>query len=183
MVELWLSFSMWLCGAIEGSLSHFCHARSGWIGRVWTAWEKSLAKLCYDWELNPGHGEDRQWDTFIFLLSYHDWHGVAQLQHSYRIGLQVPWYSHATSDLKTIIIVITEHDSKTILQFQKINLAQWNSPPIKGLSRYISRTAKIELAISALKSLAIFWVIQLQKHRLELVVHQLHGIGSNASTD
>jgi len=27
----------------------------------------------YDWELNPGHREERQWDSFILPLSYRDW--------------------------------------------------------------------------------------------------------------
>ena len=34
--------------------------------------EKSLETLRYGWELKPGHGEDRQWDTFILPLSYHN---------------------------------------------------------------------------------------------------------------
>ena len=43
----------------------FCHASSDRIGRVRSARKRSL-------ELNPGHGEDRQWDTFILPLRYHD---------------------------------------------------------------------------------------------------------------
>ena len=48
----------------------FCHAGSGRVGRVRSAREKSLEILCRGWELNPGHGEDRQW---AIPLSYHDW--------------------------------------------------------------------------------------------------------------
>jgi len=40
--------------------------------RAWSAREKFLKILRHGWELNPGYGEDRQWDTFILPLSYHD---------------------------------------------------------------------------------------------------------------
>jgi len=33
--------------------------------------KNSLEIHRYDWELNPGHGEDRQGDLFILSLSYH----------------------------------------------------------------------------------------------------------------
>ena len=48
----------------------FCHAGSGRVDRVRSAREKSLEILRRGWELNPGHGEDRQW---AIPLSYHDW--------------------------------------------------------------------------------------------------------------
>ena len=57
--------------SIEGTSSHFCHAGSGRVGRVWSAREKSLEILHRGWELNPGHREDRQWDRQT--LSYRDW--------------------------------------------------------------------------------------------------------------
>jgi len=47
----------------------FCHAGSGRVGRVRSVREKSLEILRRGWELNPGHGEDRQW---AIPLSYHD---------------------------------------------------------------------------------------------------------------
>jgi len=61
-----------LSDAIEGRLRHFLPRwfRTGW--QVWSAREKSLEILHCGWELNPGHGEDRQCDTFILPLSYHD---------------------------------------------------------------------------------------------------------------
>jgi len=31
-----------------------------WVGKVRSVREKSLEILCRGWELNPGHGEDRQ---------------------------------------------------------------------------------------------------------------------------
>ena len=48
----------------------FCHTGPGRVGRMWSAREKSLEILYHGWELNPDHGEDRQWDTFILPLSY-----------------------------------------------------------------------------------------------------------------
>jgi len=50
----------------------FCPASSGWVGRVWSARKKFLETLHNGWELNPLHGDDRQWATFILPLSYHD---------------------------------------------------------------------------------------------------------------
>jgi len=49
-----------LYGVIERRLSHFlpCWLRTD--GRVRSAREKSLEILRHGWELNPGHGEDRQ---------------------------------------------------------------------------------------------------------------------------
>jgi len=56
---------------LKGDWTIFCHAGSGRVGRVWSVRE-SLEILCHAWELNPGHAEDRQWDTVILPLSYHD---------------------------------------------------------------------------------------------------------------
>jgi len=57
---------------LRGDWAIFCHAGSGWVGRVWSVKEKSLEILLHSWELNLGYGKDRQWDIFILLLSYHD---------------------------------------------------------------------------------------------------------------
>ena len=48
------------CGAVEGRLSHFLPRwlRTGWQGVINR--EKSLEILRHSWELNLGHGEDRQ---------------------------------------------------------------------------------------------------------------------------
>jgi len=46
--------------AIEGRLSYFLSRWLMWVGGVWLAKEKSLEILRRGWELNPGHGEDRQ---------------------------------------------------------------------------------------------------------------------------
>ena len=56
--------------SLRGDWAIFCHAGSGRVGRVWSAREKSREILRHGWELNPGHGEDRQW---AIPLSYHDW--------------------------------------------------------------------------------------------------------------
>jgi len=56
--------------SLRGDWAIFCHAGSGWVGRVRSAREKSLEILRRGWELNPGHGEDRKW---AIPLSYHDW--------------------------------------------------------------------------------------------------------------
>ena len=55
---------------LRGDRAIFCHAGSGRIGRVWPVKEQPLKILRRGWELNPGHGEDRQW---AIPLSYHDW--------------------------------------------------------------------------------------------------------------
>ena len=58
---------------------------------VWSAREKSLEILRRGWELNPGHGEDRQWAIpltyhdpghregrqWAIPLSYHDWRALS----------------------------------------------------------------------------------------------------------
>jgi len=61
-----------LCGTIEGRLSHFLPRwlRMGWQSVI--NQKKSLEILRHGWELNPGLGEDRQWDSFILPLSYRD---------------------------------------------------------------------------------------------------------------
>ena len=57
---------------LRGDWAIFCHAGSGRVGRMWSPREKSLEILHHGWEVNPGHWENRQWDTFILPLSYHD---------------------------------------------------------------------------------------------------------------
>ena len=75
---------------LRGDCAIFCHAGSERVGRVWSAREKSLEILRHGWELNPGHGEDRQWAIppsyhdpghgedrqWAIPLSHHDWNGV-----------------------------------------------------------------------------------------------------------
>ena len=56
--------------SLRGDWAIFCHAGSGRVGRVLSAREKSLEILRRGWELNPGHGEDRQG---AIPLSYHGW--------------------------------------------------------------------------------------------------------------
>jgi len=53
-----------LCGVIEGRLSHFppCWLRMGWQS---VTSQETLEILRHSWKLNPSHGEDRQWDSFI----------------------------------------------------------------------------------------------------------------------
>ena len=55
--------------SLRGDWAIFCHAGSGRVGRVRSAREKSLEILRRGWELNLGHGEDRQ---RAIPLSYHD---------------------------------------------------------------------------------------------------------------
>ena len=38
----------------------------------WSAREKAFKIPRHSWGLSPGHGEDREWDSFILSLSYHD---------------------------------------------------------------------------------------------------------------
>ena len=82
----WLDFGLpprcthRLCGDFEERLSHFCHAGSGRVGRVWSPRNKSLEILCRDWELNPGHREDRQW---AIPLSCHDQSPIRSIMFSW----------------------------------------------------------------------------------------------------
>jgi len=61
---------------LRGNWVIFCHAcwiRKGWrnvISQGKTPW--NTMRHCHCQELNPGHGEDRQRDIFILLLSYHN---------------------------------------------------------------------------------------------------------------
>jgi len=72
MVELWPSSSLSTdcVVSLRGDWAIFCHAGSGRVGRARSAREKSLEILRRGWELNLGHGEDRQ---CAIPLSYHDW--------------------------------------------------------------------------------------------------------------
>jgi len=81
----WLPFWSsrgWDLRAVEAVLLHIPRILSmgwWWLGGthllpkcLWSAREKSLEILRHGWELNPSHGEDRQWDALILPLSYHD---------------------------------------------------------------------------------------------------------------
>ena len=57
---------------LRGNWAIFCHAGSGRVGRMWSARQNSLEIPSNGREFNPGQREDRQWDTFILPLSYHD---------------------------------------------------------------------------------------------------------------
>ena len=39
---------------------------------MWSAREKFLKVVRHGRELNRGYGDDKNWDTFILPLSYHD---------------------------------------------------------------------------------------------------------------
>ena len=68
---LWLDSVITGCVApMRGGWTIFCHAGSGHVGRMWSAREKTLKILRHVRELNWGHREDRQWDSFHFPLSY-----------------------------------------------------------------------------------------------------------------
>jgi len=74
MAGLQLSFLLstgWVV-SLRGDWAIFCQTDSGHVSRVWSAREKSPEILRRDRELNPGHEENRRWDTFILPLSYHD---------------------------------------------------------------------------------------------------------------
>ena len=77
-----------LCGVFGGDWAIFCHAGSGRVGRVRSAREKSVEILRCGWELNPCHGEDRQW---VIPLSYHDWLDTAEYFKRF-----FPGWSHST---------------------------------------------------------------------------------------
>ena len=64
-----------------GDWAIFCHAGSGWVGREWSTREQSLEILSHDWESNQSHRKDRQSDTFLLSLVYHDWLSVGCFHH------------------------------------------------------------------------------------------------------
>jgi len=70
-----------------------CHAGLERVGGVRSAGEKSLKTPCHGWDLNEGHGEDRQ----LLPRSYHDWLYYTNLVIAYScspwcraIGVKVP---------------------------------------------------------------------------------------------
>ena len=96
--RLWVS--------LRGDWASFYNAGSGRVGRVWSAREKSLEILRRGWELNPGHGEDRQW---AIPLSYHDCRGL-EAQKS-----QWCWQK--------------EHPTNSLLSFNKVSLLTREQTP------------------------------------------------------
>ena len=50
----------------------FCYIGSRGLAECDQPGKWSLEILRLRWELNPGYRENRQWDTFLFPLSYHD---------------------------------------------------------------------------------------------------------------
>jgi len=52
--------------------------------------EKSLETLDHGWELNPGDGEGRRWDTFILPLASHDWR-LPPLYDGFAHALKLIW--------------------------------------------------------------------------------------------
>jgi len=89
-----------LCGDIEGRLSHFLPR---WLR---TGWQNVMSQGEIPWytpqtlQLNLGHGEDRQRDTFILPLSYHDpGHGEDRQRDSFILPLSYhDWLSKLISD-------------------------------------------------------------------------------------
>ena len=113
----------------QGDWVIFCHAGSVRVGRVWSAKEKSLEILRHGRKLNPGHGEDRQWDTFILPLSYHEWLAVNEVyefiqhaQHSTHI-----WLYNQSSDTSTHIIMCDHHNVAWLSQSLDLSGVMW--PP------------------------------------------------------
>jgi len=59
--------------SLRGDWAIFCHAGSGRVSRVWSARENALKYFALAAsELNPGHGEDRQWDYIMFDYKIHE---------------------------------------------------------------------------------------------------------------
>jgi len=71
---------------LRGDRDIFCHGGSGRVGRVWSAREKSLEILRRGRELNPGHREDRQRDSFS--------HWAIMTQATERTDSEIHSFSH-----------------------------------------------------------------------------------------
>ena len=103
---------------MRGDRAIFCHNGSERVGRVWSAREKSLEILCYGRKLNPGYMEDKQWDTFILLLSYHDpGHGEDRQWHTFILLLSYHDPGHGEDrQWHTFIVPLSYHDWVVVCQ-------------------------------------------------------------------
>jgi len=106
-----------LCGAIEGRMNHLYHAGSGWVGRVWSAREKSLEMLPHGWELNSGHREDSQWLGPPFF-----YRGVViRTQSCYQLGVRAMQKAHTRKGLKIFPNCMSYPDPSTSLRLKRVH--------------------------------------------------------------
>jgi len=73
----------------------------------------SLETLHHSRELNPGHGRDKQWDTFIFILNYHDpGHGEDVQTMSYIYSpIELSWPGHGEDRQRdSFILTLSYHN-------------------------------------------------------------------------
>ena len=110
--------------SIGMSLIGFFSRRPGWsVGISWSLYpelwtrkhmlsarEKSLEILGHNLELNPGHGVDRQWDTLIPPLSYHEpGHGVDKQSDTFILPLSYHEQGHRQWDTFTLPLSYYNH--------------------------------------------------------------------------
>jgi len=112
----------------------FCHAGSGRVGRVRSAREKSLEILRRGWELNPGHGEDRQW---AIPQSYHDHVLYASIQRDfcYKVLFDaIDQYSYTTLSFMTRDLIGLQVVGRLPSAHQRFSLA-WKAKEQKPAHR------------------------------------------------
>ena len=122
---------------LRGDWAIFCHAGSGgFIGREWSDREKSFEIFRHRRKLNPRHGVDRQWDTFILALSYHDPDRREDRQWDIFI-LPLSYHGSSVAKNKNIPVAFGSHCEHELLTCSdccsRICLRQnWSSRHVKG---------------------------------------------------
>jgi len=143
----------------------FCHAGTGWVGRVWSVGETFLEILRHSWELNPGHREERRWDSFVLPLSYHDWRS--------RWERGVEWHPASVPVWVSSIKVISPHrlwlkDNRYFLWHvarpylgKSVEETSRQAFPSSSLFQRILTSKYLHLLMVDMERLAQFWYIDL----------------------
>ena len=111
--------------SLREDLAIFCHGGSGLVGRVRSARGKSLEILRRGWELNPGHGEDRQW---AIPLSYHDWLFFTLRSMNWDLGCAKKIYIHIYCLSRPMYWQIQQDVVMNIREKEKAG-SDWDSNP------------------------------------------------------
>jgi len=116
----------------------FCHAGSGRVGGVWSVWEKSLEMLRHGWELNPGHGEDRQWDSFshwAIMTDEHLFPGTTDAGQQQSLERQALFYLIYSSSSPAVIWAVCEAYNKGIDNSYYVFCFDWSNVKINSVLR------------------------------------------------
>jgi len=93
--------------------------------------------LSHGWELNPGHREDRQWDTSILPLSYHD-PGCGEDRRWVSFILPLSYHDPGHEEDKqwdTFILPLSYHGRMNVSHCLSSPWPWFNSQPWQGISR------------------------------------------------